>query len=154
MVFQLCGTMDAHGVTINVYLMDGALFSALDRKFKAKHLLYYKSGLALGSDARRLQLSDWTVCMLCPSHVMSNGLKWGLYTVSTQEIVKNAHIATSACIGASSGIHKQVGDFVVKFIVKAIIPSGSKDEVSSFWQMLWGWRRLVQGVCAFGCQLG
>jgi hypothetical protein len=136
MFFPTLRHIGCTGVTINVYLLDGALFSALDRKFKAKHLLYYKSGLALGSDARRLQLSDWTVCMLCPSHVMSNGLKWGLYTVSTQEIVKNAHIATSACIRASSGIHKQVGDFVVKFIVKAITPSGSKDEVSSFWQML------------------
>jgi hypothetical protein len=124
------------GVTINVYLLDGGLFSSLDRKFKARHLLYYKGGMVSGLDADRLQLSDWTVCILCPSHVMSNGLKWGLYTVSSNEIVKASHVATAACISASYGIHKQVEGFVFKFLSISNAPSGTKEDITAYWQVL------------------
>ena len=102
------------GVVINVYLLDGALFRSLARKFKAKHLVYYKFGPDLGIDARRLKCSDWTVCILCPSHVMGNGLLLGLNIVSRNDIVKATHVANASLRSTYTAFFKQVPDVVFK----------------------------------------
>ena len=67
------------GITISVYLADGALFRSLERRFQAMHLLYYRSGLASEDEliAFRLEISGWTICLKCSSHSCSNALKWG-----------------------------------------------------------------------------
>ena len=76
------------GVAINLYLLDGGLFDSLERKFTAKHLLYYRCGSNLGDQAFTLEMSDWTFGMLGPSHCCSNGLKWSVSIFSDKEIIK------------------------------------------------------------------
>ena len=124
------------GVVINLYLLDGGLYDSLERKFKGKHLLYYRCGLDLGDRALLLELSDWTLCILCPSHIMSNGLKWGISIVSDKEIIKAAHIATASCIAGSSAIHRLVDKFVFSHLHFTERRSGDRADIETYWAML------------------
>ena len=124
------------GVCINLYLADGGLFDSLERKFRARHLLYYRCGLDLGQDAFAKELSDWTLCLLCPSHIMSNALKWGVDNVYDADILKATTIATMACISGSSAIHKNVDKFVFQHLQFTDTRSGTLEEISAFWEML------------------
>ena len=65
------------GIYTNLYLADGALFTALDRKFKARRKFYYRCGNDFGTYSMFLELADITIGIKCSSHACSNGIKWG-----------------------------------------------------------------------------
>ena len=102
------------GITINVYLADGALFRSLERKIQARHLLYYRSGLASEDEliVFRLEISDWTICLKCSSHSCSDALKWGLKRLAGKDIIDASHISTASLVSTSTALHLHVEAFV------------------------------------------
>ena len=46
------------GITLTVYLADGALFTALEHKCRARHLPHYRNGQDLGDSAWYLGNAD------------------------------------------------------------------------------------------------
>jgi hypothetical protein len=126
------------GITINVYLADGALFTSLNRKFQARHFLYYRSGLASEDELRafRLEISDWTICLKCSSHSCSNALKWGLKRLAGKEIIDATHISTASLVNAATALHLHVEAFVFRHVSFVGERSGTFQEIEAFWRML------------------
>ena len=135
------------GITLSVYLADGALFTALERKYRARHLLHYRSGQDLGDNAWYLENADWVFCIKCKSHGCSNGCHWGLKTIGDNFVVDNCHITTASLVNGSTAIHQRVLPFVfrrIHFRTRA----ASIDDIEMFWKMLGAEPELIDDLAA------
>jgi hypothetical protein len=128
-------TLGCTRITISIYVADGCLFTALERKYLARHLLYYRCGLDLGPNAWYLQNADWAICIKCKSHGCSNGCHWGLKTVGGTTVVENAFIATASLVNGSTAIHLRVSPFVFRRIYFRVSTASVSDR-EAFWKML------------------
>ena len=122
------------GLCANIYLADGHLFSALVRKFRAHHKLFYTVFAdELGDEAWKLQNMDFTFGIKCASHSCNNGTRWGLSSVSSKEILENAHISTAALFSRSTALHGHIGIFLQHHLVFSAERSASDSELMQFW---------------------
>jgi hypothetical protein len=125
------------GLCANVYLVDGALFQSLARKFKAHHALYYELLECDADEKTLLEMQEFTFCFKCVSHGCSNGTKWGLKIVATESsIVEDAHIATASCMNCSTKFHSHIGIFLRQYLRFVARRSGSDNDIRAFWLAL------------------
>ena len=123
------------GITLSIYLADGALYSALERKYRVRHYLLYK-GCAFGEEFNWVyQNLDWVICIKCVNHGCSNGCHWGLKTVGDKTVVDSCHICTASLINGSTALYGKIPDFVFRRL--SFRKSISKvEDREQFWKLL------------------
>jgi hypothetical protein len=122
------------GVSLNVYLQDGLLHTALTRLFQARHELYYMSGVDLGEMSDQLHDTDWTFSIKCSSHACSNSLDKAYGVIEDKAAAcDELHIVTCSYINASAVLHCLLDKFVCVRLRYRQRPSGSHDQLFAFW---------------------
>lgn len=129
--------MGHRGLCANVYVVDGALYQSLARKFIARHRL--QAMLLEASDDERalLQAQEFTLAIKCVSHGCNNGTKWGMKIVAPdRSIIDDAHICTKSLSNCSTAFHCHIDLFITRFLTFVPERSCSMDEALAFWLCL------------------
>jgi len=122
---------------INWYLQDGLHHGGMQRRMLARHELYYDNHLDDDvEDGDPLQ-SEKDICITwkCTSHVISNGIKWGLDSVASDQIIDDLSIGILSLINSSEELLKQVDKFVFTRVTFDQ-PSESVARRSELWSWL------------------
>ena len=128
--------MGHRGLCANVYIMDGAMYSALARKFAARHRL--QAGLLDVEEHERavLEIQEFTLSIKCVSHGCNNGTKWGLKAAGVADACDDAHICTKSCRNSSTAFHSHIDLFLIQYLEYVPERSGFYSDVLAFWQAL------------------
>ena len=129
--------MGATGITLEVSVVDGALFSAFTRHMEAKLHLYYdpELGADLGEYREHLSDREWPLKVKCRSHGCSNGVVWSLKPVSSKEKNKMAHNAIRSLRGSSEGFYSDIDLFLFATVAFRDTRDDPRD-VRTYWEFL------------------
>ena len=110
------------GIAVTVYIMDGLLYSASVRLFKARHALWYDVLQQRGDAFDPLErCRDLVVGIRCKAHGFHNAVSWGLGSHTNEEVINEAHISVASLLNCSSAIYERIDRFLlraVRFVVK------------------------------------
>ena len=106
------------GLSITVYLQDGALFESTFRKWLGLHEVMYhpEHGFVEADDRYRLKNSDFVVGVLCCIHCGHNAVDWSLKPLKPDQTSDNAYIALNCLCQCSTLFHSRVDKFLRRFV--------------------------------------
>lgn len=134
--FPLPRAAGHNGLSLSVYIQDGALFQASLRLMRARHSLYYDTLREMGEPSDPLEEArDLVIGIRCRAHGLRNSLPWGLGANLCEESVDNTHIMLASLLNCSSAIHEHVDIFLVHS-VKFVVRQNSPEDIRAFWQLL------------------
>ena len=138
--FPLLRTLGHEGIVVSSYCFDRAGFSALEKKMRQRHTMYYEVA-GRGEDrvgqAAIMELTDWVVSAGCANHDCQNGLKWGLAHLApeSEQVIRKLHIVIEATRNAFGLIHARLKAFVVASL-RFVRPREERQDVWGFWVSL------------------
>ena len=118
-----------------MYLADGAIKSALEKRVRALHALYYEV-VDFGEHSFMLKLTDFVLVIKCFSHGCSNAIIWGLTAPRSMIDPDDAVIAIRALRNAASALSDQVDAHCVQTASFSQVRSGSEEDRERFWRAL------------------
>ena len=125
------------GISVTVYLQDGALHESSLRKFRGKHEVWYDVDICPVDAPERdiLYNSEWVFGLQCKAHSCSNGLKWGLVSDVTASEVEDAHIVVQSLINSSMSLHSMMDVFLQQHLVFRE-DDDDLQSITDFWEFL------------------
>ena len=137
---QFCPTLRAQGhqgISLSLYLFDGALFSSLYTKFCGLHNLWYDSdtGFADEDEAWMHKQSDLVFGIQCMVHAGNNSVDWAIRRLRVEDTSDRTYNSLNCLVQASAQFHANIDRFlqrVVAFEERVDDPT----MVREFWQLL------------------
>ena len=123
------------GFCLNVYIADGAVKSALEKRVRALHELYYEVA-ELGDDAFVLKMTDLVLVIKCLSHGCSNAIIWGLQGPRSLIDSDDPIIILKSLRKAASAINDQISTHVTQTMTFSDVRSGSQEDRERFWRSM------------------
>ena len=130
------------GISITFYLQDGLMAKPFGKRMQARHKLFFNPKhcpLKFDDEADLMlsELSDWVFALNCAAHCASRALKWGLMTMVVGEsLLEDVHILCSSLLRASTGLHKNVREFVARCVSFDRDPPDNVQDIEALWTSL------------------
>ena len=143
--------LGALGIIVGVYVFDGALFSSLARHFTARTELFYGpcDEDADDEEQNELRATDWALPIKCVGHGCSNAVAWGLKRVLPDDGDENIHVTIESLRNGRTAIHSKIYDHLAKGAISFKPPSGTDDEIRSFWLSLRVEATMLDTLCTY-----
>lgn len=127
------------GINIQVFALDRAPLSAVARRLRQAHHLYWRSVESRAEDPHWAlhEQASWTLFVGCGCHDVHNGALHGLMSLVTYpELLKDLHVGIASIRNGYVDIHTHLGSWLKSTLLFVEHPAGTEEDFVFFWTLL------------------